>query len=131
MKNVLEGCLAFLSIVMKTGMLQTYPTYVESRPRDSASLLKRLGNSARSASSVSQVASASKCLLHWTQQILTAELRVLRVTVSRIFTGTSWYLRSSCRSIVSGATCSSGTRRHFLSWDTWNTSCTSDISAGN
>jgi len=46
------------------GMLQTYPTLVESRPRDSAKLLKRLGNSARSTSSLSQVASASECLLH-------------------------------------------------------------------
>jgi hypothetical protein len=38
---------------------------------------------------------------------------------------------SHCRSIAPIGSCSPGTHRHFLSCDTWNTSCTSDCCGGN
>ena len=77
-------------------------------------------------------ASSTPCLFHWTLQIRTSEFLVLLVTVSRILTGIFWYRRSGCRSIDSIGTCSaSGTLKHLLNCETWNTGCISDISSGS
>jgi hypothetical protein len=67
--------------------------------------LRRLGNSFFNASSRSQVASFSPCLLQWTLQIHASKFLVLLVMVSKILMGTSWYYRSFCKSIVSTGTC--------------------------
>ena len=71
--------------------------------------LNRWGNSFLRASSLSHVSSVLVCLPHWTWQIQMLIVLVCLVTVSRIYIGTSWYLRSSCKSTISGDICSSGT----------------------
>ena len=94
--------------------------------------LKRCGNSFFRAFSRSHVASSTPCLLHCTLQICTSEFLVLLVIVSKILTGTSWYRRSGCKSIASTGTCSvSGTHKHLLNCETWNTRCMSDIPSGS
>ena len=78
--------------------------------------LNRWGNSFLRASSRSQVASASLCLLHCTRHIRTVKFLVCLMTVSKILICNSWYLRSSCKSTASTDTCSSRTTlKYFFS----------------
>jgi hypothetical protein len=56
-------------------------------------------------------------------------LRVTRSAVSRILIGLLLYDRFPPRSSCSIGIYSSGTRKHFLSYDTWNMSCTSNSSS--
>ena len=51
---------------------------------------------------------------------------VTRSATSKILIGLSLQVKSPPRSSSSIGSCSSGTRKHFLCCDTWNTSCTSD-----
>jgi hypothetical protein len=51
--------------------------------------------------------------------------------VSKIFTGYSWYVRSLPIVNSSKGICSYGTHKHFLSCQTWKTSCTSDNWGGS
>jgi hypothetical protein len=59
------------------------------------------------------------------------DLTVTRSAVSKILIALSLYDRSPPRSSYSIGIYSSGTRKHFLSYDMWNTSCTSDSCGGS
>jgi hypothetical protein len=58
-------------------------------------------------------------------------LQVTRSVISRILIGLSRHDRSPPRSGCSIGICSSRTHKHFLSCDTWNTSCTSNSYGGS
>jgi hypothetical protein len=112
-------------------VLQTYPLYDESRPQGSNRMEKISGNSTFSWFSFSQVASSSVWLHHCTLYIFYRLFRVTFPEVSKIFTRYSWYVRSSPTITSSRGICSSETRKHFLSCETWKTSCTSNNCGGS